>query len=328
MYRWHRGARRLGVVRAGGHRRHAGRARRHACRLYPGVRTRAGADGDDDGTTVAGGLPNSGTIFKSTAAGVLGNVHVFTGKADGAMPAAGLTLGKDGNFYGTASGGGANGNGTIFKLTPAGALTVLQGFSAQNASSLTNADGTEPMGSLIQAADGNFYGTAFYGGPHGGGTVFKLTPAGAFTTLYSFGVKTDGSDGFNPHGNLYGTTAGGGTNGGGKNLSGGAHRGPRHHQRRDCVGDGGRGVRLPDRRFQRADELCRQRSARCPEPELGHGGYHGRADGVGQLQRDPERHQQRGHGHRHAELDHRARRGRRRSAAVGTQRATRRRHIL
>ena len=91
---------------------------------------------------VAGGLPNSGTIFKSTAAGVLGDVHVFTGKADGAMPAAGLALGKDGNFYGTASGGGANGNGTIFKLTPAGALTVLHAFSAQNASSLTNADGT------------------------------------------------------------------------------------------------------------------------------------------------------------------------------------------
>jgi uncharacterized repeat protein (TIGR03803 family) len=124
-----------------------------------------------------------------------------------------LTLGSDGNFYGTTQGGGdANGDGTIFKITPAGVLTTLYTFSGS--------DGRLPFGGLIQASDGNFYGTTD-GGGGGYGTVFKITPAGVLTTLYAF---KGGADGAYPYyaltqgsdGNLYGTTAmGGDTNGDG-----------------------------------------------------------------------------------------------------------------
>ncbi len=73
-----------------------------------------------------------------------------------------------------------------------------------------------PPRALIQATDGNFYGTTYGGGADGSGTVFKITPSGTLTTLHSF----DGTDGANPvaaliqdtNGNLYGTTEGGGTN--------------------------------------------------------------------------------------------------------------------
>ena len=99
----------------------------------------------------------------------------------------------------------------MFKITPAGAETVLYSF--------TNAgvDGANPFAGLIQASDGNFYGTTEFGGTSGYGTVFKITPAGAETVLYSF--TNAGVDGGYPQagliqgsdGNLYGTTFFGGT---------------------------------------------------------------------------------------------------------------------
>jgi len=117
--------------------------------------------------------------------------------------------GADGNLYGTGS-GGTYGEGTVFKLTPDGGLTVLYNFSGP--------DGSAPS-QLIQATDGNFYGTTSYGGVYGSGTVFRITPKGALTTLYSF---TGGNDGSGPDGGVtqavsenfpasifYGTTGGG-----------------------------------------------------------------------------------------------------------------------
>jgi len=126
-----------------------------------------------------------------------------------------LIQGTDGNFYGTASGGGTYDQGTVFKMTPAGALTTLYTFCSQ----LYCTDGADPQAGLVQASDGNFYGTTYWGGAYAQGTVFKITPAGDLTTLYSFCSQTNCADGEYPeaglvqasNGNLYGTTVAGGS---------------------------------------------------------------------------------------------------------------------
>jgi len=201
-----------------------------------------GTDGNFYGTTTYGGASanctiNCGTVFKITPGGALTTLHNFA-STDGGNPFAGLVQAIDGNFYGTTAYGGASSNcsagcGTVFKITPAGTLTTLHSFDGT--------DGSFPLAALIQATDGNFYGTTVAGGANnvpactvppynyvGCGTVFKITPTGTLTTLYSF----DGTDGFNPNGlvqatdrNFYGTTHLGGVNGGGtvfKITSGGA----------------------------------------------------------------------------------------------------------
>ena len=125
------------------------------------------------------------------------------------FPQTPLVQGSDGNFYGTTSDGqGGSGSGSIFRITPAGALTALYRFSGP--------DGAAPNG-LVQASDGNFYGTTGGGGANNNGTIFGLTPGGVVTTLYFF----SGADGSGPgsaliqasDGNLYGTTARGGLSG-------------------------------------------------------------------------------------------------------------------
>ncbi len=131
-----------------------------------------GADGNFYGTTANGGTTmdsdyfGCGTIFKVTTNGVLTTLYAFTGGGNGKNPVTPLVLGPDGNFYGTTSGGGTNGGGTIFRITPSGALTTL--FSA-GGSSL----GGYPNG-LIKGTDGNLYGTTGSGGG-GGGTVIRLS---------------------------------------------------------------------------------------------------------------------------------------------------------
>jgi len=124
-----------------------------------------------------------------------------------AYPAAALVQGTNGNFYGTTTYGGANGNnGTVFQVTPAGVLTTLVSFGGTN--------GSCPHAGLLPGSDGNFYGTTYGGGGSGNGTVFQMTPAGALTTLVSF----NGTNGSYPvaglvqgsDGNFYGTTILGG----------------------------------------------------------------------------------------------------------------------
>jgi len=114
-----------------------------------------------------------------------------------------IAQGRDGNLYSTSFVGGAYGLGTVFKVTPAGNLTVLYSFDGTQ--------GSNPSGGLILGTDGNFYGTTFLGGPLSNGTIFKITSKGLLTTLYNF---TGGDDGGSPYaapvqgadGNFYGST--------------------------------------------------------------------------------------------------------------------------
>lgn len=174
-------------------------------------------DGKFYGTALGGGTSGEGTVFKITAAGALATVHNFAGGgADGAFPVAPLVQGTDGNFYGTSLQGGTNsGAGTVFKMTPAGVVAVLHSFAVGGDFS----DGGQPRGGLVQGLDGNFYGTTSLGGSPGGGggTIFQITPAGVFTKLHTFaGYPGDGAvpyDGLvlGSDGNFYGTTFNGGS---------------------------------------------------------------------------------------------------------------------
>jgi len=131
-----------------------------------------GSDGSLYGTTYGGGSGSDGTVFKLTPAGALTTLVSFIGP-NGAHPYAGLVQGSDGNFYGATSGGGASygtnggtGFGTVFQMTPAGVLNTL--------ASLTGPNGSEPYGSLTQGSDGNFYGTAEFGGSANDGVIFQV----------------------------------------------------------------------------------------------------------------------------------------------------------
>ncbi len=178
-------------------------------------------DGNLYGTTVNGGSggcgDGCGVIFKKTLGGRLTTLHTFEG-SDGWRPY-GLIQAADKNIYGITSSGGANGYGTVFAITTAGTFTSLYSFCAQTNCS----DGASPLGTPVQATDGNFYGTTAGGGTNGYGTIFKITSGGTLTTLYSF----EGADGKAPwaglvqgsDGNFYGTTSGGGANGDGTIFS-------------------------------------------------------------------------------------------------------------
>jgi uncharacterized repeat protein (TIGR03803 family) len=173
------------------------------------------SDGNFYGTAFAGGAGAAGTVFKMTTAGALTTLHSFD-LSDGAGPG-NLVKGLDGNFYGvTRTFGANNGYGTVFKMTRAGTLTTLHTFDTT--------DGSQPN-SVVQGNDGNLYGTTLAGGnlscylvdPPGCGTVFKLTPAGTLTTLYTFCPQANCADGSSPgnlvqgaDGNFYGTTVNGG----------------------------------------------------------------------------------------------------------------------
>jgi len=142
-----------------------------------------GADGSFYGTTVYGGATSFGTVFNLTTSGALTTLYNFcsqSGCTDGANPYAGLTIGTDGNLYGTTSSGGANNRGTIFEITPTGQFTVLYSFCAQSGCP----DGEAPYGGLLQGTDGNFYGVTYLGGAHGQGAIFKLSMGlGPFVSL-------------------------------------------------------------------------------------------------------------------------------------------------
>ncbi|MGA7379572.1 MAG: choice-of-anchor tandem repeat GloVer-containing protein, partial [Terriglobales bacterium] len=181
--------------------------------VYPGLVQ--GLDGNLYGTTLGGGANAMGTVFKMTPGGTLTTLYSFCSQAtctDGSLPQAGLTLAKDGSFYGSTSEGGANGDGAIFKITSGGVFAVVHSFDST--------DGAAPFAPPIQASDGNFYGTTTSeGGPSNAGTVFKMTPDGVLTTLYGFKA----GDGSSPlgtliqatNGDLYGTMqiGGGGSSG-------------------------------------------------------------------------------------------------------------------
>jgi uncharacterized repeat protein (TIGR03803 family) len=191
---------------------------------YPVAGLVQAINGDFYGTTVDGGANGVGTVFKITPSGTLTTLYNFcsqSGCTDGLEPFAGLVQANSGDFYGTTLGGGASGEGTIFKMTPSGALTTLHSFNG--------GDGAEPTAPLVQATNGDFYGTTTYygndehGGAYSGGTIFKMTPSGALTTLYNFCSQVGCADGYYPvaglmqatDGGLYGTTSQGGAAAGG-----------------------------------------------------------------------------------------------------------------
>ncbi len=195
-----------------------------------------GPDGNLYGTTSAGGnsqyrcggYEGCGIVYKLSLNEPFTALYKFCSHVncqDGAAPAGNLLLGSDGNFYGvTLIGGQANQNcpsgtcGTIFKITPGGALTTLHAFDYT--------DGSTPANALIQGSDGNYYGTTAYGGANGGGTIFSMTPDGALTTLYNFCSQPNCADGEeansllqDTNGTFYATTPYGGANGAGTAFS-------------------------------------------------------------------------------------------------------------
>jgi len=171
-----------------------------------------GGDGDFYGTTSGDGQHNYGTVFRIGADGSFTSLHQFVNLVtDGAGPNGILTQGRDGNFYGTTSGGGTNNNGTVFKITAEGTLTTIWHFGSLS----NNMDGKWPLAGLVQGSDGSFYGTTQLGGTNNNGTAFKITPAGILTPLWQFGSLSNKADGSNPDtglvqgsdGNFYGMAA-------------------------------------------------------------------------------------------------------------------------
>jgi uncharacterized repeat protein (TIGR03803 family) len=139
------------------------------------------SDGGLYGLTVQGGESHVGSVFvlrrDPGGAWVATTLHSFTG-ADGRAPRGGIVQARDGDLYGTTSAGGQGEQGTVFKMTPQGALTTLHSFAGP--------DGAAPSAHLVQGPDDALYGTTSEGGANGLGTVFKITPGGDFTSLNSF----------------------------------------------------------------------------------------------------------------------------------------------
>ncbi len=175
-----------------------------------------GADGNFYGVAREGGSGGNGTVFKVTPAGVRTRLVSFTGTsgtAKGATPHGPLAIGADGNFYGLTEQGGVADCGVFFKVTPAGAFTLLLEFSLSGP--------RLPRGGLATGADGNFCGTASGGGAGDFGTVIRLTPAGGLTILAEFtgpagalpGDEPGGSLSVAADGSLWGLTTSGGAGG-------------------------------------------------------------------------------------------------------------------
>jgi uncharacterized repeat protein (TIGR03803 family) len=174
-----------------------------------------GVDGNLYGTATSGGPNNMGTVFRVAPATQQFTVlHAFDHQ-DGALPGA-LAQAPNGNLYGVTSSGGANNGGTAYVITPDGTYTILHNFMAPGGSA-------ENPNTITVGSDGYLYGTTASGGNYFTGSIFQLSPAGAYTLLYSFTPRDangNNSDGSVPNtlilgrdGNLYGLGAYGGTSG-------------------------------------------------------------------------------------------------------------------
>jgi uncharacterized repeat protein (TIGR03803 family) len=183
----------------------------------PVYTTLQGQDGNMYGVSVGQYNGQYGALFKVSASGVFKTLRDFT-YANGAYPNL-PTQGTDGNLYGTTQVGGdpTCKCGVVYKATAAGAITVLHAFKGYPT------DGTRPIGVLVQGPDGNFYGTTWRGGTNNYGSVFKITPTGVYTLLYSFNYSSGYLDAQQPeagltlgtNGSFYGVTSAGGTKNGG-----------------------------------------------------------------------------------------------------------------
>src|SRR5258708_7556844 len=160
-----------------------------------------GRDGALYGTTQGfGGYPDYGSVFRLTTTGLGGQLFAFD-YTRGGNPSASLMLATDGSLYGVAAGGGSSADGVLFRITPSGVYSVLHNFAG-------GTNGSVPRSALVEASDGNLYGTTEGTGSLGNGsTIYRYTPTGVFSTIYQFDQNTaiidpliQGSDG-----NLYGT---------------------------------------------------------------------------------------------------------------------------
>ena len=169
------------------------------------------AAGNLYGTTVYGGTAGGfGTVFRvDHKTGALRLLHSFSGTPDGENPYAGLAVDSAGNGYGTTKyGGTAGGYGTVFKIDRTGKFSLLHSFAG-------NPDGVNPLGPVIVDHQGNVYGTTYYGGSNGYGSVFKIDTTGTLTILHSFDYSPDGAYPtgallLDSAGNIYGTASQGG----------------------------------------------------------------------------------------------------------------------
>ncbi len=163
------------------------------------------------GTGTQQSIPNSPVVVTPNT-GTESVLYSFGAAPDGQSSWAQLTKGVDGNLYGVTYSGGANGLGTFFRVTPAGVEQVLYSFGSNSA------DAQQPVSAVIQANDGNFYGTTPTGGANGSGAAYMITPSGTETVIYSFG--NGATDGTAPYASLvqgtdnklYGVTSAGGAN--------------------------------------------------------------------------------------------------------------------
>ncbi len=168
------------------------------------------------GTTPDGGAYSAGTVYEVSPAQGGGwtekVIHAFTGGDDGATGSLGsLLMDGKGNLYGVTELGGKFSEGTVFRVASSGKLTTLYAFKGLP-------DAGFPYGGLISDAKGNLYGTTYYGGQNGLGSVFELNSSGQESVIYSFQTGSDGNSptstlAFDKAGNLYGTTSAGGNAG-------------------------------------------------------------------------------------------------------------------
>lgn len=174
-----------------------------------------GSDGNFYGTTQGGGDPTCkcGVVYKATAGGKITALHTFKGyPTDGTRPIGVLVQGSDGDFWGTTYDGGANNEGTIFKISASGTYTMVYSFDDVSPTFL----GQLPVAGLTLGSDGNLYGVTERGGATGYGTIFQVTSAGDVTFLHSFCSVTGCTDGIVPetplvqhtNGKFYGTASG------------------------------------------------------------------------------------------------------------------------
>jgi uncharacterized repeat protein (TIGR03803 family) len=169
-------------------------------------------DGSLYGTNDGDFGSNGGTVFRVTSDGTYTVLHDFVVDTDGSFPSA-LVQASDGNFYGTNASGGGLTQGTVFQMAPDGTVIVLHAFAGPDGDGAS----PSPFSGLIQATDGNFYGTTQLGASfpyYVFGTVFTMTPAGAVAVLHDFSGDPDSLYGVQPaaalvqgtDGNFYGTT--------------------------------------------------------------------------------------------------------------------------
>jgi uncharacterized repeat protein (TIGR03803 family) len=168
------------------------------------------SNGNFYGVTFSGGVNNNGTIFEFSRSGVFKVLYSFCSQAncaDGSEPYSGLMQGSNGNLYGTTFEGGAYNRGIVYEISPTGQFRTIHSFCAE----AKCADGDGPLAGLAEDANGNLYGTTFYGGVDSLGTVFEITATHEFIPVHTF----ENTDGAYPSsalilasdGNLYGTTS-------------------------------------------------------------------------------------------------------------------------